>query len=45
MNKVLNGDKSVVPASGQIYVPTKAIDKTNVDEFCANLKNTSSPHL
>ncbi len=37
MNKYLNGDKSVVPASGQITVPTKAIIKTNVDEFRTNL--------
>ena len=37
MNKYLNGDKSVVPESGQIYVETKAIDKSTVDEFRANL--------
>ncbi len=37
MNKYLNGDKSVVPASGQIYVPTKAVTEADVDEFKANL--------
>ncbi len=37
MNKYLNGDKSVVPATGQIFVPTKAVTKSNVDEFRANL--------
>lgn len=33
MAKYLNGDKSVVPASKQIFVPTKAIKKDNVDAF------------
>ena len=37
MSKYLNGDKSVVPASQQITVETKAIDKSNVDGFRANL--------
>lgn len=37
MNKYLNGDKSVVPATKQIFVPTKAITKDNVDEFRTNL--------
>ncbi len=37
MNKYLNGDKSVVPASSRITVPTKAITKANVDEFRTNL--------
>ena len=37
MNKYLNGDKSVVPASGIITVPTKAITAANVDEFRTNL--------
>ena len=37
MNKFLNGDKSVVPANGTIIVPTKAIDKSNVEEFQTNL--------
>jgi ribose transport system substrate-binding protein len=38
MDKVLNGDKSVIPASKQIIVPTMAIDKAAVDEFAAKLK-------
>jgi ribose transport system substrate-binding protein len=33
MTKYLNGDKSVVPASKQIFVPTKAIKKDTVDAF------------
>jgi ribose transport system substrate-binding protein len=33
MSKYLNGDKSVVPATKQIFVPTKAIKKDNVDAF------------
>lgn len=33
MTKYLNGDKSVIPASKQIFVPTKAIKKDNVDAF------------
>lgn len=37
MNKYINGDKSVVPASGIITVPTKAITKDTVDTFKANL--------
>ncbi len=37
MSKYLNGDKSVVPASGIITVPTKAITKDTVDAFKANL--------
>lgn len=37
MNKYLNGDKSVVPTSKQITVPTKSINKSNVDEFRTNL--------
>lgn len=31
--KVLNGDKSVIPPSKQIFVPTIAIKKAEVDEF------------
>ena len=38
MDKYLNGDKSVVPADGQVIVPTLAITKDKVDEFAANLK-------
>ena len=33
MTKYLNGDKSVIPASKQIFVPTKAIKKDNVEAF------------
>lgn len=33
MSKYLNGDKSVVPASKQIFVPTIAIKKADVEEF------------
>lgn len=33
MAKYLNGDKSVVPASKQIFVPTIAIKKADVEEF------------
>src|SRR5690349_19255067 len=37
MSKILNGDKSQVPASKQIFVPTKAIKKDNVDQFTKDL--------
>ena len=33
MAKYLNGDKSVIPASKQIFVPTKAIKKADVEAF------------
>ena len=33
MAKILSGDKSGVPASKQIFVPTLAIKKADVDEF------------
>src|SRR6476469_9943550 len=33
MTKYLNGDQSVVPPGKQIFVPTKAIKKDNVDAF------------
>ncbi len=33
MGKVLDGDKSVIPASKQIFVPTIAIKKADVEEF------------
>ncbi|WP_224702336.1 sugar-binding protein [Devosia aquimaris] len=38
MAKYLEGDKSGVPADGLIIVPTKVIDKDNVDAFEAELK-------
>lgn len=37
MNKYLQGDKGVVPASKQIYVPTRAIDKSSVVAFRTEL--------
>jgi ribose transport system substrate-binding protein len=40
MAAYLEGDKSKVPADKLIIVPTKVIDKSNVDEFSANLKAT-----
>lgn len=33
MSKVLNGDRSQIPASKQIFVPTIAVKKADVDEF------------
>jgi ribose transport system substrate-binding protein len=33
MAKVLNGDKSGIPASKQIFVPTLAVKKADVEEF------------
>ena len=33
MTKILNGDRSQVPASKQIFVPTLAVKKDNVEEF------------
>jgi ribose transport system substrate-binding protein len=33
MSKVLSGDKSQIPASKQIFVPTLAIKKADVEEF------------
>ena len=38
MAKYLEGDKSVVPENKLIIVPTKIIDKSNVDAFEAELK-------
>ena len=38
MAKYLEGDKSVVPENKLIIVPTKIIDKGNVDAFEAELK-------
>ena len=36
--KLLEGDKSVIPADKRIIIPTRVIDKSNVDEFAAKLK-------
>lgn len=33
MAKILDGDKSEIPPTKQIFVPTKAIKKDNVDQF------------
>src|SRR5215213_493382 len=33
MSKVLNGDRSQIPATKQIFVPTIAVKKADVDEF------------
>ena len=38
MAAYLEGDKSGVPEDKLIIVPTKVIDKDNVDEFEADLK-------
>lgn len=38
MVSYLKGDKSDIPANGLIIVPTKVIDKSNVDQFQANMK-------
>jgi ribose transport system substrate-binding protein len=38
MAQYLEGDKSMVPDDGLIIIPTKIIDKSNVDEFEADLK-------
>ncbi len=36
--KVLDGDKSAIPAAKKIIIPTKIIDKSNVDDFSTKLK-------
>jgi len=33
MAKILDGDRSEIPASKQIFVPTKAVKKDNVEQF------------
>lgn len=38
MASYVRGDKSVVPESKKIIVPTKVVDKTSVEEFWKNLK-------
>jgi ribose transport system substrate-binding protein len=38
MAKYLEGDKSSIPANKLIIIPTKIIDKSNVDAFWAELK-------
>ena len=36
--KKLRGEEVQIPENKQVIVPTRAIDKSNVDEFWANLK-------
>jgi ribose transport system substrate-binding protein len=38
MAKILEGDKSFIPADGLMIVPTKTILKDNVDDYAAQLK-------
>ena len=38
MAKYLEGDKSFIPADHLMIIPTKVIDKSNVDAFAAELK-------
>jgi ribose transport system substrate-binding protein len=38
MAKILDGDKSFIPADKLMIVPTKTITKDNVDEYAAHLK-------
>lgn len=38
MAKYIDGDKSVIPAGGLMIIPTKIINKDNVDAFWAELK-------
>jgi ribose transport system substrate-binding protein len=37
MSKILNGDRSGIPASKQIFVPTIAVKKDNVEQFTREL--------
>src|ERR1041385_1552615 len=37
MSKILNGDRSMIPASKQIFVPTLAIKKADVDAFTTKI--------
>jgi ribose transport system substrate-binding protein len=38
MAKILGGDKSFIPKDNLIIIPTKVIDKSNVDDYAAQLK-------
>jgi len=38
MARYLGGDKSVIPASKQMFVPTLVVQKGNVDQFSAKLR-------
>ncbi len=35
--KIISGDRSMVPASKQIFIPTLVIDQKNVDDFTAQI--------
>ncbi|TAM96253.1 MAG: ABC transporter substrate-binding protein [Rhizobiaceae bacterium] len=37
MAKILGGDKSFIPKDGLIIIPTKVVDKSNVDEYAKDL--------
>jgi len=37
MAKILDGDRSVIPPSKQIFVPTKEIKRDNVESFITEL--------
>jgi ribose transport system substrate-binding protein len=37
MAKILEGDKSFIPADGLIIIPTKVVDKSTVDEYAKEL--------
>ena len=37
MAKILQGDKSFIPADGLIIIPTKVVDKSSVDEYAKEL--------
>jgi len=43
MAKVIGGDKSVIPDSKQIFIPTLAITKDKVDDFKAKLDKLKNP--
>ena len=45
MAKYLEGDKSFIPANKLIIVPTKIIDKSNVDAFWAELKERTGQEV
>ncbi|MGN6552030.1 MAG: substrate-binding domain-containing protein, partial [Pararhizobium sp.] len=38
MAKILEGDKSFIPDNKLIIVPTKVVDKSNVEQYAADLK-------
>jgi ribose transport system substrate-binding protein len=42
LTKLLDGDKSVIPASKYIDIAPRAVTKSNVDEFWEDLKRLSS---